>query len=307
MSTPEDLEICEVNWSDQRDVLRDLRGTVFVQEQQVPREIEWDGRDEESTHVLVKKGGVPIGCGRLLPEGKIGRMAVLPEHRGKGIGAALLGQMLAAARRRGLGRVFLHAQSHALDFYATAGFLAEGPEFEEAGIPHRSMAMILDYTGYDDFLNGLGYPHPFASLAVQLAATADRHLRVFSPALDHEVFDGTAMFSALAGVARRSRLSEVRILVTDTRPLVKRGHRLVTLARRLPTSVMVRQIQDYPDLAAETYVLRDDDGILYAPADAEREGFYEPGSRASTRKFIDRFDLLWERARPDPELRILGI
>jgi predicted GNAT family N-acyltransferase len=310
MSLPDDkldLDIAEVDWSEHRDVLLQLRGTVFIEEQQVPREIEWDGRDEESAHVLVRAGDLPVGCGRLLPEGKIGRMAVLKEYRGRGIGAHLLREMLEAARCRSLTRVFLHAQSHALDFYARAGFVPEGEEFDEAGIPHRAMSLWLDYAGYDRFLSAVSYPHPFSQLALNLAETTDRQFRLFSPALDHAVFDSQHWVDALSGLARRSRASEVRLLVTDTRGLVKRGHRLVTLARRLPSSIAIRRITDYPDLADETYALRDHNGVVFKPAEAERLGFYEPGSRSSARKFLDRFDLLWERARSDPELRVLGI
>jgi GNAT superfamily N-acetyltransferase len=87
--------------------------------------------------------GIAIGTGRLLPEGKIGRMAVLHTARAHGVGAELMGELLAIARERGLPEVELSAQTHALGFYARFGFVGEGAEYEDAGIPHRRMRLAL--------------------------------------------------------------------------------------------------------------------------------------------------------------------
>ena len=85
------------------------------------------------------------------------------------------------------------------------------------------------------------------------------------------------------------------------------GHRLLTLARRLPSSVRIQKLTDHPDLPDYSFVVRDIDGTIYKPNDADREGFYEPDSRASAKRFVDQFDDLWIRSRPDPELRMLGL
>lgn len=134
-----------VNWNAQRDALAALRRTVFIEEQDVPEEDEWDGHDESSFHVLaLDDEGTPIGTGRLLLEGRIGRMAVLKEYRRKGVGAAILELLLEIARKQGIGTVILHAQTHALEFYARYGFVAYGRVFTEAGIPHRAMRIKLE-------------------------------------------------------------------------------------------------------------------------------------------------------------------
>jgi predicted GNAT family N-acyltransferase len=88
-------------------------------------------------------GGHPIGCGRLLPDGHVGRLAVLAPWRGRGVGAALLARLVALAGETGHTRVVLNAQTHALPFYARAGFTPYGPVFEEAGIPHQAMELRL--------------------------------------------------------------------------------------------------------------------------------------------------------------------
>lgn len=121
-----------------------LRTRVFVDEQGVTPEEEIDGRDPECLHVVAATGdGHVIGTGRLLPEGRIGRMAVDRDWRGRGIGRALLDALVALARQRGYSSVELHAQTHAMGFYEAAGFRAEGPEFEDARIPHRVMRRRL--------------------------------------------------------------------------------------------------------------------------------------------------------------------
>ena len=132
------------NWSGDRDAIRAIRDTVFVDEQNVPTEIEWDGLDDECIHVIVEdENRDAIGTGRLHLSGKIGRMAVLYQWRSRGIGGAILGELVELARQQGQKAVYLHAQARAAGFYAGAGFEAEGVEFEEAGIAHRLMRKTL--------------------------------------------------------------------------------------------------------------------------------------------------------------------
>lgn len=125
-------------------LLRDIRDRVFVQEQNVPLELEWDELDPKCDHVLaIDAQGQAIGTGRLTPEHTIGRMAVLAPWRGKGVGDALLVYLIALARRKQLPSVSLHAQVSAIGFYQKHGFLAYGPSYLEAGIVHQSMALAL--------------------------------------------------------------------------------------------------------------------------------------------------------------------
>ncbi|MFN7386959.1 MAG: GNAT family N-acetyltransferase, partial [Lysobacteraceae bacterium] len=120
--------------------LRAVREPVFVVEQQVPIDEEWDELDAKCRHVVARDAANrPIGTGRLTPERKIGRMAVLPEWRGKGVGGAILVALMDEARAMGWPGVTLNAQTHAMPFYASHGFEAFGDEFMEAGIPHRTM------------------------------------------------------------------------------------------------------------------------------------------------------------------------
>jgi predicted GNAT family N-acyltransferase len=133
-----------VGWSDAQGQLAAVRRAVFIEEQGVAETLEWDGLDAESVHALAQDPtGAPVGTARLLPDGRIGRMAVLPLWRGKGVGSALLATLLAEAQRRGLSLVRLHAQVHAAPFYERFGFVREGEVFMEAGIPHVGMVRSL--------------------------------------------------------------------------------------------------------------------------------------------------------------------
>lgn len=130
-------------WDTLKDLLIPLRTDVFIEEQQVPVELEWDEEDAGAWHFLALDGNTPVGCARLLPSGQIGRMAVLAPHRGHGWGAALLAAAELEAMRSGMQGVFLHAQTHALPFYAKFGYQTDSPEFMDAGIPHRTMRKSL--------------------------------------------------------------------------------------------------------------------------------------------------------------------
>lgn len=132
------------DWESVRDDAQRLRTEVFVIEQGVPIELEWDESDEVSIHAVVYgEDNQPIATGRLLPDGHIGRMAVQKALRGFGVGRFLLTSLLNEAKRLGHTALVLHAQSTAKGFYELHGFQSEGSEFMEAGIPHILMKCDL--------------------------------------------------------------------------------------------------------------------------------------------------------------------
>lgn len=141
---PRGFTILLVDWEASRNALRDVRRTVFIVEQRIPEDLEWDAADEVSRHALaVDAAGCAIGCGRLLPDGHIGRLAVVAAWRDRGVGSALLTQLVDLARTLGHARVILDAQTHAVPFYVRHRFAVSGDEYVEAGIPHRTMERAL--------------------------------------------------------------------------------------------------------------------------------------------------------------------
>jgi predicted GNAT family N-acyltransferase len=134
------FDVRTADWVRDGEALRSVRHDVFIVEQRVPAPLEWDAIDPDCLHALALNGeGRAIGCGRLLPDGHIGRMAVRHDWRGRGVGTALLAHLIELARARGDAKVVLNAQTHAMPFYARFGFVPAGEPFDEAGIPHQAM------------------------------------------------------------------------------------------------------------------------------------------------------------------------
>lgn len=133
------LRILTTTWQADASRLALIRRRVFIEEQGVPEALEWDDRDDSASHFLACVNRQAIGTARLLKNGHIGRMAVLPEWRNQGIGSALLARAIETAKARGDDEVFLDAQTHAISFYERFGFRAEGDGFMDAGMPHQRM------------------------------------------------------------------------------------------------------------------------------------------------------------------------
>jgi predicted GNAT family N-acyltransferase len=131
-------------WNDDRVDIQRVRRAVFIEEQRIAERDEWDELDPVAVHVLACAGPASakrdaVGTGRLEPTGKIGRVAVLPQYRGTGAGLAVMQRLVELAAERGFTEVYLNAQTYARGFYERLGFRADGPEFDEVGIPHQRM------------------------------------------------------------------------------------------------------------------------------------------------------------------------
>jgi predicted GNAT family N-acyltransferase len=145
-SSPYVVEV--TTWDRDRERIQHVRRSVFIEEQGIPEEEEWDATDPVAAHVLACAASAAakrdvVGTGRLEPTGKIGRVAVLPQYRGSGAGLAIMCRLVELAAERGFAEVYLNAQSAALGFYERLGFRAVGPEFDEVGIPHRRMCRSI--------------------------------------------------------------------------------------------------------------------------------------------------------------------
>jgi predicted GNAT family N-acyltransferase len=134
------ITVRTATWQDDRDELMFVRRRVFIEEQGIPESEEMDEADPGCRHALAYAAdGELAGTGRLAPGGKIGRIAVLPQYRRAGVGSAIVVHLVNQATELGLAQVYLHAQADSVDFYGRLGFRAEGPLFDEVGIPHRCM------------------------------------------------------------------------------------------------------------------------------------------------------------------------
>jgi len=304
---------------DQAD-LRLIRTHVFVVEQAVPEDLEWDDDDERCDHVLARdRSNAPIATGRVSPEGKIGRMAVLAAWRGQGVGAAVLRSLIERARERGLSEVHLHAQTHAKKFYLDAGFRPFGAEFDEAGIAHVAMTRVIAAP------ESLKSPKSVVSarktepllaqsaselihLSVLVIANARRELCIYSRDLDKAVFNQAATLEALKQFALQYRpRNRLRVLVQDPTDAVKSGHRLIALMQRLPSIISIRVPQDDDLNYASAFIVSETSAYLFRES-AERfnaRGDLEDGVEAA--RLRRYFEQVWDRASEHPDLRRLGI
>jgi predicted GNAT family N-acyltransferase len=135
------MNVTVCSYETHKDAMRAVRFEVFVDEQSVPAEIEMDDRDPLCVHVVAWDNGVPVGTGRIDLEkgGKVGRVAVLASYRRSGVGTRIMAALEDIARNAKLDGLWFHAQLSAIPFYEALGYIAEGPEFDEADIPHRTM------------------------------------------------------------------------------------------------------------------------------------------------------------------------
>lgn len=142
MTTP--FTVSPVCWHDGEPMLKSVREAVFIQEQGIPAELEWDGLDNHCRHVLVLSNqGVAIGCGRMLADGHIGRIAVLPKWRKQKVGTAIVEALLDYARANDYPQVDVDAQTYAVPFYHRFEFVEEGDVFMDAGLPHIKMRLTF--------------------------------------------------------------------------------------------------------------------------------------------------------------------
>ena len=132
--------VAQASWVELQEEIKFVRTQVFIIEQCVPENLEWDGLDDTAIHVLATSmDNKPVGTARLLASGQIGRMAVLKHLRGRGIGTALLKKLIQLATDNAVHPLFLNAQIHAIGFYERHGFIPASDVFDDAGIPHRKM------------------------------------------------------------------------------------------------------------------------------------------------------------------------
>jgi predicted GNAT family N-acyltransferase len=286
-----------------RDDLQAIREVVFVQEQQVPAEMERDALDPQCVHVIARSAdGMAIGTGRLTPDHRIGRMAVLRDWRGKGVGEAMLLALLDQARERGWREVALNAQASAITFYARHGFLPHGERFMEAGIEHLAMRRLLaGANAIED--------HAAAVVTTRaLIGAARRGLWIYSRNLDPGLFDAPEVLDAFRSFATAGVGGEARILLQDAAAPQRAHAPLLELAQRLPSVFLFREPIDPVDRAyASAYLANDNGGYYFRSLGHRLEGEADLHGPGRARQLRNAFEQVWERSRPVTEYRALGI
>ncbi|MDD1621995.1 MAG: GNAT family N-acetyltransferase [Methylococcaceae bacterium] len=297
-----------------------LRNLVFVEEQQIPPEVEFDELDRQCHHFIARDvERRPIGTGRLSPEGKIGRMAVLQEWRSQRVGESLLRALIEKARNQGLTKVSAHAQLAALGFYEKCGFTREGEVFMEAGIPHQAVQLMLEPLAQpkrpppkprESSVEAQRLETVESALAatLQLIMNARRQLCIYSRDLEYWLYGQNDIVEALKQFALRNRNATVQIIIQDPASLQSQTHPVLELAQKLPSYFLIRAPLETEDLQyLSAFVINDFDGYLFRLQGNRYEGHWSPNLPARNRQLREEFERVWQRSRPCTEFRALGL
>jgi len=317
------VQVLTVTWPSHSQVLQDIRHQVFIQEQQVSQRDEWDEHDalESTQHFVVVTESSEadpqpvrfVATARVLPSGKIGRMAVLPAYRKQGVGRLLLQSIIQYAIRREVRDLYLHAQTRAIPFYEKCGFTIYDDEFYEAGIPHKKMQLALADDAAIEKLFGdqvlrLVDATAFLPHMQLMTKVAIRTIDILSQCLAKGIFDDSQFVEAISELARRSPNSAVRILLRDSKALHGNTHPLVYLSQRISSRVVIRILTEQPQNPNKGYIISDRKRMVYFNDESSLNGFANYYAAAEALHELDEFNRLWEsHSVADPNLARLHI
>jgi predicted GNAT family N-acyltransferase len=325
------------------EALRDIRRHVFIDEQQIPEALEWDLDDPVSTHFLLASGNEPIGTARLLSDGHIGRVAILPIWRGRKLGQQLMFEIMRYAEERGMNILLLSAQSYALDFYRRLGFEVCSEEYLEAGIGHLAMRRSVGPNGLNepptlppidfesparfsihnpeeavatpiqthDFSWKLGQEPDLIEIDEDQASEhlcwmldqARRQVLIYGADRAIWLFNRRQVILSLERLIARQPKARIRVLLHEASKVFLQGHSLLNLMHRFPSLLDIRKQHPERTKAPHVYMLVDNSGILMLPKSARREGFIRYNSPDQVRRWNSTFDDLWSSSQSDPAIR----
>lgn len=324
------INVISTTWEEDEVTLRALREAVFINEQQVPPDLEWDEHDQSATHFLAfNDKQEPVGTARLMTTGQLGRMAVLPPYRKQGFGGALLRKAIKEAQHQGMDEVILYAQTHALPFYEKFGFTAYDDEFMDAGIPHRRMRLAITPLTQSSVSTHKGLPDltsvdaprlgetkisyllqtsgEFSTLLNFLMAQAKHSIRLLSADLDYPLLDNEIFIGHLSKLLCSNPRANFKMLIHNTDNFHERPHRLIPLARRITSSLEIKKCNPKYASPGAVYMIIDNVGLCYRPSFETYEGFINANYPRKCAELIHDFNYLWEHALPENDIRTFTI
>ncbi len=314
-------------WSVDEDALRELRTAVFIEEQGIPNDEEFDEFDPESTHFLAKAlddGGV-IGTARLsvLPDqqGRIGRIAVRNDWRGRGVGGSLLRTAIETASTMAISELLLSAQVNAIPFYEKFGFAAEPERYLDGGIPHQMMRRTVATPGVHQRnpqrrqiqpsgdataaeFHGLGEQR---AAVLRLLQATSGELLIYTRDLEHLVLGNSQVIQQLADLANQSPPPTIRVIVHDPDRAIKEGHLLLPLAQRKPGTIDFRLPSKSFQSYAAGFVVGDRRHCLFREVATYPEGEIRFNDTGYATPLVNYFRQVWDFGEHDSNLRALHL
>lgn len=302
------MEVKVVKWSDSahRDALRNIRQRVFIEEQGVPQDIEWDDDDKKAIHFLAMDGKRPVGCARLFDNGYFGRMAVLAEHRAQHWGSRLIRSIGDHYQREMRGRILkASVQAQAYNFYLNNGFVPEVEFFWDANIPHLTMTKVLgrDSTpsshifemGTDSEIYQLQNEAAIEGLFQIGCQNKPRELILGVTEIHHPMWSSISSLDSIKRYIRSSRQRTIRLLLNQEYPGIN-DHPLLQLAHRMSSRI---QLRIHSGLKTNGAIF-DPYGYLISNGSHVKACFND---RSASARYKEQFTDLWRNSQLTKEAR----
>lgn len=333
-----EIEVSVVDWLS-TESLRDIRKQVFIDEQGVPEALEWDADDQSAVHFLMHAEGDSLGTARLLADGHIGRLAILPAWRGKGLGQRLMHEVMTYAQARGMSTLLLSAQIQAQPLYQRLGFVVHSDPYMEAGIAHIAMrwqaqglnslqlppiefdspgkfsihnppaqsptGRLIDLPyqlGNQPYLIEIDESNSLDHLCLMLSQ-ARRKILIYAADQAVWLFNRRDVLTGLEQLIARQPKCRIKVLLQETNKPFLKGHSLLNLMHRFPSLVDIRKQHPEREKLPQVYMLVDDCGVLMLPKAQQRQGFARYQSPDQVKRWNNRFEELWSTSQSDSAIR----
>lgn len=307
------MEISFVRWDDAQADLRFIRRKVFIEEQQVPEDLEWDDDDKIAVHLLGKQDGNPVACARLTSDGKLGRLAVLKEFRKHGWGSKLIRVSERFLHSKKIDKIYLNSQANSYYFYFQHGFRPTQNMLWDANIPHIRMQKTIGHSNPNSntFLMGLDDESYYSDLSAACAvwfqigsSQCRREIDIEVKDLSHPVFNNESCLENLTNFLRQSQRTRVRVLLHDEIPGLSE-HPIMLAQQRISSRFLVRRMQE--NRSRETPMnlfLLDYKGVIRFDY---KNTYCNFDNAASVKRHKSRFNEEWDRSKQLIEGRKLHI
>ena len=319
--SPRDLS--KVTWQQAKAQLSAVRTTVFVHEQNVPIELEMDELDTlDTTHhwLMTNSDGEPIATARMLASGKIGRVAVLKQYRGQHLGNLIMGAIIRFAAKSNLKTVCLDSQNTAIPFYQKLGFVVEGDEFMDAGIPHHRMTLEVErhypessmqdvdpIPMGDRLMQKLDGDDSFVAAGVTLFQRANRQVRLYSECFESHWLRHPNFVAAASKWLTSHKETRLLILTRASANLKKYPQPLLTLAQRMSSHTEVKAIPQLVSFDQHDFMLADNTRIMLQQASRRPEGLFCLHIPNKGKVLNQSFESAWNQSETTIELQRLYV
>jgi len=298
-------------WQQHQHALMSIRQAVFIEEQNVPKDIEIDEHDPICLHILAYDKDLPVATARLLNDGHIGRMCVLKSYRLQGIATELLNRLIQKARQRSIQSIELHAQLTALPFYQKAGFVVCSVTFMDAGIKHKTMRLeqpSQPSLGNNPLTLELDSRVLCSETIISLISQATRSIAIFSQNLEYTLYHHSKVSEAIKTLIRRNRKAQVRIICKDSRSASQHGHCLINLAQRFSTFIEIRKPNTKEiNQFQQSWLIIDDVGFCHIKNIERFVGTASFNQPLAVKESLDYFNHAWENSEIDQQTRPLSL